>query len=272
MRTISRALLMVWGGAATSVISVAQVKVEISVQPSHITLHEPVELMFDVKNNDQNSAQIDLGRDRKENFKITLTTPTDEKIHLKQVQKNGLTRIPGVTIAAGENYHQTLVLNEWYDFKQIGSYKIQVELGKPLLSNGAVVAGEEPFDLTVNVDPRDETTLANRCGSLAADIIAFPSYEVAAERALALSYVNDPVAVPYLKRILLANKLVEPIAIEGLERIATPDAVQALGSALTITMNHTSDLARAALSKIENETADPQVKEQVRRMLANPIT
>ena len=33
MRTGSRALLMVLGGAATAVISVAQVKVEMSVQP-----------------------------------------------------------------------------------------------------------------------------------------------------------------------------------------------------------------------------------------------
>jgi hypothetical protein len=263
---------MVLGIAATAVISVAQAKVEMSLQRPRITLHEPVELTFDVTNNDQNSVQIDLGRDRKENFKITLTTPTGEKILLPQLRKSGMTRSPDVTIATGENYHQTLVLNEWYDFKQVGFYQIEVELAKPALSNGAVVAGQEPFDLTLNVDPRDETALANRCESLAADIIAFPSYEVAAERALALSYVNDPVAVPYLKRILLANKLVEPIAIAGLERIATPDAVQALGSALTITMNHTSDLARAALSKIEYETADPQVKEQIRRMLANPIT
>ena len=226
--------------------------------------------MFDVTNNDLNSVQIDLGRDRKENFKITLTTPTGKKIHLTQVRKSGMTRTPDVTIATGENYHQTLVLNEWYDFKQVGFYQIDVELAKPALSNGAVVAGQEPFNLTLNVDPRDEIALANRCGSLAADIIAFPPYEVAAERALALSYVNDPVAVPYLKRILLANKLVEPIAIRGLERIATPDAVQALGSALT--MDYTSALARAALSKIENETADPQVKEQIRRMMANPIS
>jgi hypothetical protein len=272
MRTVSRALLMVLGVAATAVISAAQVKVEVSIQPSRITLHEPVELTFDVTNNAQNSVQIDLGRDRKENFKITLTTPTGGKIQLPQLRKSGLTRFPEVTIEAGENYHQTLVLNEWYDFKQVGYYKIEVELAKPALSNGAVVAGQQPFDLTLNVDPRDEIALANRCESLAADILEFPSYEVAAERALALSYVNDPVAVPYLKRILLANKLVEPIAIQGLERIATPDAVQALGSALTITMDPTSALARAALSKIEYETADPEVKEQIRRIMANPIT
>jgi hypothetical protein len=270
MRTGSRALFVVLVVAATAVICAAQVNVEMAVQPPRITLHEPVELTFDVTNNDQNSAQIDLGRDRKENFKITLTTPTGETIHLPQLRKNGLTRGPEVTIAAGEKYHQTLVLNEWYDFKQIGFYKIVVGLAKPALSNGAAVAGQEPFDLTLNIDPRDETSLANRCGSLVADIMAFPSYEVAAERALALSYVNDPVAVPYLKRILLANKLVEPIAIQGLERIATPDAVQALGSALTL--DRTSALARAALSRIENETADPQVKEQIRRTMAKPTT
>jgi hypothetical protein len=270
MRTVSRALLMVLGVAATAVISVAQAKVEMSLQRPRITLHEPVELTFDVTNNDQNSVQIDLGRDRKENFKITLTTPTGEKIHLPQLRKSGMTRSPDVTIATGENYHQTLVLNEWYDFKQVGFYQIEVELAKPALSNGAVVAGQEPFDLTLNVDPRDETALANRCESLAADIIAFPSYEVAAERALALSYVNDPVAVPYLKRVLLANKSVEVFAINGLRRVATPDAVQVLGLALT--MDYTSAFARAALSGIENETADPQVKEQIRRMMGNPIT
>lgn len=270
MRTGPRVLLMVVAVGAAAIAAAAQVDVKMSIQPSQITLNEPVELTFDVANNGQNPAQIDLGRGRKENFKITLTTPTGEEIYLPQLRKSGFNRVGDIQIAAGETYHQVVVLNEWYNFTQVGLYKIKVELAKPAVSNGVVVAGKEPFDLTLNVDPRDEVALAHRCDSLAADVLAFPSYEVAAERALALSYAKDPVAVPYLKKVIFANKLVEPIAIKGLERIATPDAVEALGSALK--MDHTAELARAALSRIEHETTDPQVKEQIHRMVTAPTT
>jgi hypothetical protein len=81
-----------------------------------------------------------------------------------------------------------------------------------------------------------------------------------------LSYVNDPIAVAYLRRALSAHKLVEPIVIVGLERIGNAGAVEALAEGWKA---DPSDSVRfvAALQHIQKQTDDAQVQKTIDRIL-----
>jgi hypothetical protein len=246
------------------------VDVEISVKAPRITLKEPVVLTFEVTNGSEDPVQIDLGNDRKENFKISIIPPSGNEISLPQLRKSGFRRAGNVQIAPGGKYLQHIVLDEWFAFKDVGLYKIRIDLAKPALSNGQTTGAQNHFNLTLDMQPRNAAILEQRCEDLVTEILSAPSYEAAADQAKVLSYVRDPVAVPYLKKILVANKLVEPFAIGGLERIATADSVNALNSVLQSNDKNTAALARAALLRMESESSDPELKLEIRRGLNGP--
>ena len=161
----------------------------------------------------------------------------------------------------------------WYDFNEIGPYDIEMGFAKPVLTGDEVVGAREHFDLRLDIGARSEEVLMKRCEALVAGIESSNSCARWSEGALALSYIKDPIAIPYLKKMLGANKLVEPTAILRLGRIATPEAVRALSSGLEITTNNASILAKAALLRMESATSDPQMKQEIRRIVgesANP--
>ena len=92
------------------------------------------------------------------------------------------------------------------------------------------------------------------------------SYEQAEKAAKALSTVNDPVAVPYLKHATDMWHLA-PITIGGLRRIGDRRAVDALVSLLDFADPDAKALARSALATLEKKTADLGLKEAIRRAL-----
>ncbi|MGB8473511.1 MAG: HEAT repeat domain-containing protein [Candidatus Acidiferrum sp.] len=243
------------------------IAVVVSNDHPRITLHEPVILTLHITNNSSKTAKVDLGRDRKENLLFSITTPDGKELQLPQLRKSGFSRIGKFEIAPGESYSQHIVLNEWFDFKVAGTYHVVADLAKPVLLNGQIAGGQAAFQLPLQIGPRSAPTLARRCQDLLNFIESSNSYEHAAESALALSYVNDPVGVPFLEKALEANRLVEPIAISGLERIGNSEAVAALIPALKMTQNNAAILARSALLRIEARTQDPSLKDQIQRAL-----
>jgi hypothetical protein len=249
------------------------VTIKVSAEPLRLTLHEPVLLILEIRNDSRESMHIDLGKDRKENFLFAITPPGGGRIQLPQLRRSGFGRGGNVEIAGGDEYSQSIVLNEWYDFNEIGSYDIEMRFAKLVFTGDEVVGAREHFELRFDIGVRSEEVLMKRCEALVAGIESSNSYERWSEGALALSYIKDPIAIPYLKKILGANKLVEPTAILGLERIGTPEAARALSSGLEITTNHASTLAKAALLRMESATSDPQMKQEIRRIVgesANP--
>jgi HEAT repeat protein len=91
----------------------------------------------------------------------------------------------------------------------------------------------------------------------------------AAQVALALSYVRDPVAVPYLVQPL-ASPLFLPrdIAIRALGRFATREAVEALIVVLG-TSGPDATTARVTLGMVEPRIEEAALRERVHAALAN---
>lgn len=235
-----------------------QVVVSYSMTAQEISLNEPVSLNLVVQNNSPEPIKLDLGNDRKGDFQFNVTRPDGKAISLPPRRNGGFRRVGLVAIEPSQEYRQKLLLNEWIDFSLVGRYDIEVRLFHPgLLQQETVPDDLFTFRITLTVRPRDPAHLEAVCAYLAGQVESAPSYESATESAVALSYVRDPVAVPYLQMVLHARPLVDGFAIDGLERIANEAAVRVLISALaTSETPETARLARAALQRIVEKTAD----------------
>jgi uncharacterized protein (UPF0147 family) len=88
--------------------------------------------------------------------------------------------------------------------------------------------------------------------------------DAAQEPARTLSYVEDPIAVPYLAKVLSTNTLTYNKAIAGLERIGNVDAAETLLSVVD-NDNDVGEQARRSLTRMQDRIADPRLKDTVKR-------
>jgi hypothetical protein len=232
---------------------ITKIDVSYSLAKSQVTLHEPVILTFTVKNSLTQAVNLDLGADRKQNFIFTIKQPDGTTIQLPQLRREGISRMGRLSVDPGKTYTQEILLNEWYEFPMIGKYELSARLAKPMQnSEGASIEPAE-FHSTLDIQPRNAERLEQIAAGLADQVSASSSYEEAAQAALKLSYINDPVAVPYMGKVLSSNHMVEAIAIAGLERVGDEEAIHALTDASVRQKGETRELARAALDRVKKK-------------------
>jgi hypothetical protein len=244
--------------------------VSFSVASAEVTLHEPLMIDFVVNNTYAETLEFDLGPDRKENFRLTLTRP-DRTTRANQLQIDGVARGGEITILPGQSYRQKLLVNEWFDISQQGTYTVFVEMITPIRSKkGQVITNGANGRFTIQVLSRDPDKLREVCDAFFNQIMTSDTsdtYEQVNESAVALSFIKDPVAIPYLERMLKTDRMVELIAIQGLARINDREAVEVLINALILQKPDITASARYTLSQIEVETKDPSLKQQIRSAL-----
>ena len=183
-----------------------------------VTLHEPVQVRVQIVNPTSQGVDVDLGDDRLGNFAVVITTPEGKQIQCSPPHRGGQTS-PGAVHLEPEDgvYSQMLVLNEWFKFDELGIYKIEVRLQSPIHSKDTDLQTAS-FSSYLKVTDRSPKDLTAICQKLLNRIKNSDSYDDATQAALTLSYVEDPVAIPYLKRAV-AYPMVADIATEGLKRI-----------------------------------------------------
>ena len=231
----------------------AGVVISYTLQSQHLTLHEPVIVTFNATNSASQPIKLDLGADFTQYFSFIIASPDGTAHRLGYTPSEGAHVEGEPLLEPGESYSQRLLINERYDFPVSGQYKIQVNL---MQRTGAQADySKDPRDpglrATLQIGPRDESVLSQTCDNLAKDVEGAKSYKEATEAAFALSYINDPVAVTYLKRVMLSNKFpVASIAILGLARIGNDAAIQALKDTSTLNKD-TASSASSVLSCIQ---------------------
>jgi hypothetical protein len=136
-----------------------------------------------------------------------------------------------------------------------------------VVGNGPLIEKDSGFHVVVDVGGQDELALTKTCDALAGRVEMSSTYQEAADAALALSYVTDPIAVAFMRRVLIARPIVGQIITKGLEKIANVPAVQVLAEAPTFDPANT-DLYRASLRRVRNQTNDPQIRQLVDRLLS----
>jgi hypothetical protein len=254
------------------------VTVSYSLGSQTVTLGEPVFLRFEVQNGSREAIKVDLGQNRKQAFLFDVTFPNGTTVtQLSMPTRQGISPIGRISVGVGETYKQTLLLYEWVDLSQVGTYQIDVKLASSIESVTGVRIAAPAFRTVFNILPRDEFVLREVCDKLLSRIEGSQSVEEAMEAALALSHVRDSIAVPFLDRALRSGKQVANEAVSGLERIGDMSAVQVLISfvretdATPIDINTYAGtreiLARSALERIQRRTSDLAIKQAIQSAL-----
>jgi len=209
----------------------AQSGVSFSLTSSSASLHEPILLQFEVHNYLTDPVTFDLGLNKNANFEVAVTNPSNVTV-TQRLSSGGFGESGEVSLGAGEVFSRSLLLNQWNDFAAPGDYKVTITLlGTIASESGEVLAYRPSQEFYFHIDPSDPARLAQICSDLADAAIAAPTIAERMDAARTLSYVNDPLAVPALSRVLNQGTFVEQYAVEGLGRIASPEAISALWGA-----------------------------------------
>lgn len=254
-------------GASPFCAGQGPIRIHYELKDSTLTLHEPVIVIFAVNNDSAHAMNVDLGIDKTQFFEFSVTAPDGQVFHGGPSLREGIHTLGDVTIGPGDTYKQELLLNQWFRFNSPGSYFLEARFnakGSPL-GNAPPTQGRW---MRLEIKPRDIDRLKKRCAELTERAETARSVVSARDPALALSYVEDPIAVPYLARVLSEHTLSYELAVTGLERIGDKTAVEALVSALNDRYADIPELARRALERMAGRISDPKLKENVTRALA----
>lgn len=209
------------------------VTVSFALRDSRITLHEPVYVEFSVRNELAEPISFDLGFDQKQGFRFSITQPDGSTVQVPRYERGGIGRGGALTLGADEGYKQSMLLNELFQITKAGEYWITVKLAVRIRTlSGRELAAPPLEKIGLNVADRDRKRLAQVCERLAKTATK-ADYQAALDAAFALRYFQDPVAVPYLDRLITkGDSGVKGLAVTGLARIGTPEAVEILTSHL----------------------------------------
>jgi len=125
------------------------------------------------------------------------------------------------------------------------------------------------FDLEVL--PANPEVLSQVCQRLALVATEASTLTEAIDASLALSYVNDPVAVQYLKETLKrGSSMVRMYAVSGLGKIGNQDAVETLILTLNSPDPDLSAFVRTVLRAVKTRVNDPKLRREIESALRDP--
>jgi len=243
------------------------VVVSFKLQSATVTLNAPVYFDLEIANESSETIALDLGHNFKSNLSFAIESP-DGVIEVPPLSSSGIGAIGRMQVEPASRYKRQYVLNEWYRFPGPGEYSIQVHLNTEITSaSGSVVVPALSAPVKVTVTPQDVKSLENTSEELLNRLSNTTSAEEIANAALALSYVTDPVAVPYIKEALKRRKYSWQYLIPGLARIGSKEAKDLLQEI----EKQGDDEAGAALARYYLEAlSDDAEPEKRERPYGNP--
>ncbi len=239
----------------------AQVQIEIEPDQKTISLGEPVNVHLTAKNNTGAPVVIDLGLNRQGALSFDISPPDGIVAHVAAPGLVGgteiLVRLSDVSLPPGETYRQLVRLGQWYSFTRPGTYFVTGHLGpqRPDMS----ISIDSAFSL--EIIPADANRLRARCEQLLTK--ASESTVGSLDAAIDLSRIRDPIAVPYLGRMLAADPSERFAAIDGLEGIGTLEAADIVLSFLARAQGEDHRRAVAALVRIGESTNNQPVSDRI---------
>jgi hypothetical protein len=248
-----------------------KVDVEYKSQES-FTLHEPVVVTFSVRNGLSKSITLKLGAQYTQYFQFSLTTPEHQILQSSRNPGQDVSVVTigsgTVTVEAGGKYERPLLLSQFIPLKTPGTYLLTSKLSTEIVISEDGILSPQSKTTQLHISSRDPARLEKVCEELATQAENARTVEAAEFPTLALSYIDDPIAVPFLAKILSGHTLEYDLAIPGLERIGNDDAVESLLSALNDKYGEVDMLARQALTRLQDRISNPNLKETVRRTLS----
>jgi hypothetical protein len=229
------------------------VDVSFTMTEASLSLHEPIFVEFSLHNSGAEVIRLDLGSNRERNFTFAITKDGARTAQARLAEAGGMGRGGKISLSPNETYRQRLLLNKWYQIAEPGEYVVQARLVDSIhTESGVPIKSPDAQEIRVSVGSRDPERLGRVCAKLEEVTLGSSDYETRAEAALALSYVRDPVAVPHLGEVLKRGGVLRGVAIEGLVRVGTPEAVEILRSNLKTPDQELKVQIKAALEEIKS--------------------
>jgi hypothetical protein len=246
-------------------------QVTVTPEKSETVLHEPVYATFSVRNDTRATIRFSMGRNDKGLFSFSVTPPTRQTLEIPKIPpppEGGLHVVSEPSLKPGQQYTQRLLLNEWYEFPSSGAYRVTLrsdivfenDRGQPVRTSGNTT-------FTVQIAPKDDARLEIICSELTTRALAQAGVRPRVDAARALSYVGDPVAIPYLSQLLENGKSVEQYGIIGLDRIGTNEAIDVLLSNVQRAEPELRQQIIAVLRRVEARTSDQSLRTRIRAAL-----
>lgn len=261
----------------------AEIETSYSLQPTKLSLHEPVRVIFELKNHSAQAIRVDLGRHRTDNFVQVLTRPDGRREQLPgTLPAEGAFRIGKVEVEPGGGLRQVLLLNERTSLSEPGRYALHVELRSPVATpEGAKLVDGPSGDFRFEIGPRNEARLIAVCERLLDEIVSTQNVGDIADAALALAHVQDPVAIPYIEKALRSGQSAGQSLAAGLVQMGDARAAQALIAVFNDVYDPSLprdswQRTRAtaiwqALASMQAQTSDQEVKDQIARVLEQAV-
>jgi hypothetical protein len=209
------------------------VTVSFRLEQERVSLHEPVIVELAVRNGLDEDVKLDLGLNREGNLRFRVIGPQGNPVDVSPRPVEGLNRTGKILVEPRQTYVGHILINRFYTFRTPGTYKLGANLAIQVRTqSGTVVAlnNVPQGEITLDIEPLDTQRLNEVCERLEKQALS-PNAEVALESALALSYMTDPTAVPYLEELTRRGPfapVLKSTAMEGLARIAQADGVDAV--------------------------------------------
>ncbi len=236
---------------------------------SPITLHEPVIVHVSIVNVGDESLLFDLGFNRKKAFQFTVIDPAGHRITLGPVKEEGIDGGGLVRLEPKRTYTQRMILNEWYEFDCPGSYRVEIRLTLPVQADSrlsAVISKENVLEFEIL--PRDEAVLERRCRMLLNSLKGEKWLARRSAMARELSYIKDPVAIPYLQALVDEGE--DYYAINGLMRIGSDRAMEAMIRAAESNDVASAQYARSLLRAMLPKIQDQRIRDKVAAVVKIP--
>ncbi len=218
----------------------------------------PVFFNVILQNSSSDGVRVSLGHHGKWNYDFTLVAPDGTATPIPPYRQYGPGPRGTVQLEPHQTVVKTVLFNEWHTFHNPGEYVLKLKLAVLLSSSGGVSWQKEFSDnLTIKVAPRDPDKLREICATFVAPAVSANESDgaAAAEASLALSYVVDPVAVPFLARVLKeGSPTARENAIHGLARVGNPEALEILRSSLASADPALKSKIESALSQSRSGT------------------
>jgi hypothetical protein len=271
--TIGILLLVLLGHKASlEAQQLRSLRVELAAEESRYTLHAPVYAVVSVQNGLSEAIEFSFGRNSKSSLEFLLTPPDGLvalDVRYPRDPDGGLALVGTESLAPGETYKQRVLLNEWYDFSTPGAYTVQLKTDASFGTANGGIAQPLPIEkIVVRIGPRDDGQLGRVCRDLLALALADRPVQERVDAADALSRVQDPVAIPYLKEIIEKGfSSIQPYGFQGLGRIGNAEATEILIANLSIRDRELQRMVVRELTKLERFTVDQQMKARIRASL-----
>jgi hypothetical protein len=216
---------------------------------AQFSLHEPMVAVLRIQNDSAQAAHFDLGLNHKGALVFTFTQPDGKQIVRNLPEDfDGFGEIGEVALKPGDSYHEELVLNDWQEFDQLGTYEFQLAIA-PSSQPSQRQAPKLRTAGRSRVTPTDTVRLGTACGRLAA--LALGKNATAAWNAAhALSYATDQVCLPSMLQALAGCFACRADILLGLAKMGTPEAARGVAGAWNMLDEHSRKSAMLDFSQV----------------------